>query len=172
MPGSPGSLSAGHLGGRVGRARRILGDRPAEVEPDGCRTGPAIGYGAGMAAISPDQIRDLVAKFVPRSVQDNVFIKSLLAGATAVGIILSSPVFGAVGTVSAAGWIIVYIVTGGTFSYEIVTRAIETWRTASEAERAEVDAKLQRLKKALDDGDIDEGEYKQRARQYLDRLLG
>jgi len=126
---------------------------------------------ARMAAISPDQIRDLVAKFVPRSVQDNVFIKSLLAGATAVGIILSAPAFGAVGTVSAAGWIIVYIVTGGTFSYEILTRAIEKWRTSNEAERAEIDGKLQRLKKALEDGDIDEAEYKERARQYLDRLL-
>lgn len=124
-----------------------------------------------MAAISPDQIRDLVAKFVPRSVQDNVFIKSLLAGATAVGIILSSPAFGAVGTISAAGWIIVYIVTGGTFSYEVATRVIDKWRTASDAERAEVDAKLQRLKKALEDGDIDEAEYKRRAREYLDKLL-
>ena len=69
-----------------------------------------------MPITSPDQIRDLVAKFIPESVQDDVFIRSLLAGATAVGIILSAPAFGAVGSVSAAGWIIVYIVTGGTFS--------------------------------------------------------
>ncbi len=124
-----------------------------------------------MPTLSPDQIRDLVTKFVPESIQENVFIKSLLAGATAVGIILSAPAFGAIGTVSAAGWIIVYIVTGGTFSYEVATRAFEKWRQSSEAERAEVDAKLQRLKQALEDGDIDEGEYNERARTYLDKLL-
>lgn len=124
-----------------------------------------------MAALSPEQIRDLVTKFVPKSIHDNVFVKSLLAGATAVGIILSSPVFGAVGTVSAAGWIIVYVVTGGTFSYEVVTQAIQKWKASSEMERAEIDARLQRLKKALEDGDIGEAEYKRRARQYLDTLL-
>ncbi len=124
-----------------------------------------------MASLGPDQIRDLVAKFIPASVQDNVFVKSLLAGATAVGIILSAPAFGAVGTVSAAGWIIVYIVTGGTFSYEVANRAFEKWRESSEAERAAIDAKLQRLKQALEEGDIDEDEYNERARAYLDALL-
>ncbi len=124
-----------------------------------------------MPIMGPDQIRDLVAKFIPSSIQDNVFIKSLLAGATAVGIILSAPAFGAVGTISAAGWIIVYIVTGGTFSYEVATRAFEKWKSSSEAERAEVDAKLQRLKQALEEGDIDEAEYNERARSYLDKIL-
>ncbi len=124
-----------------------------------------------MPITSADQIRDLVAKFIPDSIQENVFIRSLLAGATAVGIILSAPAFGAVGSVSAAGWIIVYIVTGGTFSYEVATRAFEKWRTSSESERVKIDAKLQRLKQALEDGDIDEEEYKERARAYLDKLL-
>jgi hypothetical protein len=125
-----------------------------------------------MAKLSPSQIRDIVTNFIPQSVQDNVFIKSLLAGAAAIGVLLSVPAFAPAGVIGATGWIIVYVVTGGTFSYEVISKAWEAWKNKSESERREADEKLQKLKQMLDEGVINEEEYKNRARRFLDDILG
>lgn len=125
-----------------------------------------------MAKLSADQIRDVVAKFIPKSIQENIFIKSLLAGATAIGILLSVPAFAPVGAVGATGWIIVYVVAGGTFSYEAISKAWEAWKNQSESERASADEKLKKLKAALDENRITEQEYKDRAKSLLDKIFG
>ncbi|MFN1621149.1 SHOCT domain-containing protein [Vibrio rotiferianus] len=124
-----------------------------------------------MAKLSSSQIRDIVANFIPQSIQDNIFIKSLLAGATAIGILLSVPAFAPVGAVGATGWIIVYAVTGGTFSIEAISKAWKAWKNQSEAEREETDLKLKKLKQLLDDGIITEDEYKKRAKDLLDKIM-
>jgi len=124
-----------------------------------------------MAKLSSAQIRDVVANFIPQSIQDNIFIKSLLAGATAIGILLSVPAFAPVGAVGATGWIIVYAVAGGTFSIDAISKAWEAWRNQSESEREEADLKLKKLKKLLDDGLITENEYKERAKELLDSMM-
>ena len=124
-----------------------------------------------MPKLSASQIRDIVFNFVPQSIQENIFIKSLLAGATAIGILLSVPAFAPVGTVGATGWIIVYAVTGGTFSIEAISRAWHAWKNKSEKERQAADQKLFKLKAALDDGVITEAEYKERARALLDEIM-
>ena len=124
-----------------------------------------------MAILSASQIRDIVANFVPESIQNNIFVKSLLAGATAIGILLSVPAFAPVGAVGATGWIIVYIVVGGTFSIEAVSRAWDSWKNQSESERAEVDAALKQLKESLDAGKITEQEYMESAKTLLDKMF-
>ncbi len=125
-----------------------------------------------MARLTADQISKIVANFIPRSIQENIFIKSLLAGATAVGILLSVPAFAPVGSVGATGWIIVYIVTGGSFSYEVIGKAWEAWKKKTEAERKEADEKLKRLKIALEEGDISEEEYRKKAQELLKKIIG
>ncbi|MGS0680354.1 hypothetical protein ACVBIL_04235 [Shewanella sp. 125m-7] len=124
-----------------------------------------------MAKLLSSQIHDVVMKFIPKSIQENIFIKSLLAGATAIGILLSVPAFAPIGTVGATGWIIVYAVTGGTFSYEAISKAWEAWKHKSESERKEADDKLKKLKKLLDDAMITEEEYKERAKALIDDLI-
>lgn len=125
-----------------------------------------------MAKLSSSQIRDIVSNFIPQSVQDNVFIKSLLAGAAAIGVLLSVPAFAPAGAIGATGWIIVYIVTGGTFSYEVISKAWEAWKNKSELERNETDEKLKKLKQLLDEGVITEAVYKEKARRLLDDIMG
>ena len=124
-----------------------------------------------MAILSASQIRDAVANFIPESIQNNIFVKSLLAGATAIGILLSVPAFAPVGAIGATGWIIVYIVVGGTFSVEAVSRAWDSWRNQSESEREEVDTELKALKESLDNGDITEQEYMEGAKGLLDKMF-
>ena len=125
-----------------------------------------------MARLTADQISKIVSSFIPQSIQENIFIKSLLAGATAVGILLSVPAFAPVGSVGATGWIIVYIVTGGSFSYEVIGKAWEAWKRKSEAERKEADERLKRLKQALEEGDISEEEYRKKAQELLKKIIG
>ena len=125
-----------------------------------------------MARLTADQISKIVSSFIPQSIQENIFIKSLLAGATAVGILLSVPAFAPVGSVGATGWIIVYIVTGGSFSYEVIGKAWEAWKKKTEAERREADERLKRLKQALEDGDISEEEYRKKAQELLKKIIG
>ncbi len=125
-----------------------------------------------MARLTADQISKIVSSFIPQSIQENIFIKSLLAGATAVGILLSVPAFAPVGSVGATGWIIVYIVTGGSFSYEVIGKAWEAWKRKTEAERREADERLKRLKQALEDGDISEEEYRKKAQELLKKIIG
>jgi len=76
-----------------------------------------------MPALNLEQIKIIFAKFIPNAYLDNPFIKSLLAGAAAVGILLATPAFAPVGVVGATGWIVVYIVSGGTFSTDLFKRA-------------------------------------------------
>lgn len=125
-----------------------------------------------MARLSAEQIREVVSNFIPNSIQNNIFIKSLLAGAAAIGVLLSIPAFAPAGVVGAAGWIIVYAVTGGTFSYEAISKAWKAWKNSSEEERKNADEKLKRLKKALDDGDIGEEKYKELANELLEKIIG
>jgi len=125
-----------------------------------------------MARLTADQISKIVSSFIPQSIQENIFIKSLLAGATAGGILLSVPAFAPVGSVGATGWIIVYIVTGGSFSYEVIGKAWEAWKRKTEAERREADERLKRLKQALEDGDISEEEYRKKAQELLKKIIG
>ncbi len=125
-----------------------------------------------MTRLTADQIGKIVANFIPKSIQENIFIKSLLAGATAVGILLSVPAFAPVGSVGATGWIIVYIVTGGSFSYEVIGKAWEAWKRKTEAERREADERLKRLKVALEEGDISEEEYREKVQELLKKIIG
>jgi len=86
--------------------------------------------------------------------------------------LLSVPAFAPVGTVGATGWIIVYVVAGGTFSYEAISKAWEAWKNQSESERTSADEKLKKLKAALDENRITEQEYKDRAKNLLDKIFG
>ncbi len=124
-----------------------------------------------MARLSAEQIKEVVLNFIPLSIQNNIFIKSLLAGATAVGVLLSIPAFAPAGVIGATGWIVVYAVTGGTFSYEAVSKAWKAWKNFSDQEREIADEKLKRMKKALDDGDISEEEYKKLAKELLEKII-
>jgi len=125
-----------------------------------------------MPGLTPEQIRGLVATFVPKALADNVFVKALMAGAAAAGILLATPAFAPVGVVGATGWLIVYIVTGGTFTFEVAQRAWRSWRRLEDGRRQAVDHQLESLKDAFDRGMLDEQEYKRRARGLLDELLG
>lgn len=124
-----------------------------------------------MARLSAEQIKEVVLNFIPLSIQNNIFIKSLLAGATAVGVLLSIPAFAPAGVIGATGWIVVYVVTGGTFSYEAISKAWKAWKNFSEEEREIADEKLKRMKKALDDGNISEEEYKKLAKELLEKII-
>ena len=128
--------------------------------------------GLEMAGLSAEQIRGIVARFIPASIQSNIFVKSLLAGAAAIGVLVMTPAFAPVGVVGATGWIIVYVVTGGTLSYELIKAAWEKWTLMSPEQREHLEKKLEILKKAHDDGAISEEEYKQRAKMLLDEMLG
>jgi hypothetical protein len=121
--------------------------------------------------LTKDQIRDTIKQFVPMSLQDNPFVNSLLAGAATVTILLALPAFAPVGVVGAVGWVIVYVVTGGTFSLAVVQKICHSWQKAKEDERERIDRKLTDLKNAKDKGIISEEEYKQRSKVILDELL-
>jgi hypothetical protein len=124
-----------------------------------------------MAALVPDQIKQIVDKFLPEYMKDNPFVKALLAGAAAVGILMMTPAFAPIGVVGATGWIVVYIVTTGTFSYEVWKRAWGSWREMSDAKRTAMDAALAELKSARDAGAISDEEYREKARALLDKVL-
>ncbi len=123
-----------------------------------------------MPALTADAIKDIVAKFVPESLQDNPLVAGLLAGAAAVAVLLSTPAFAPVGVVGATGWVIVYVVTGGTAGMKMVSKLWDVWRGMSADRRAAVDEQLRRLKRARDDGALTDDEYCERARTLLDAL--
>lgn len=125
-----------------------------------------------MPALSADAIKEAVLRFLPKSLSENVFVRSMLAGAAAIAILLAVPIWAPVGVVGATGWIIVYIVVTGTFSYELANAAWKRWREMTSGERADFDAKLETLKKARDEGVITEDEYKAKAKKLLDGMLG
>ena len=122
--------------------------------------------------VSAEQIKAVIARFVPDAMRENVFVKALLAGAAAIGILLMVPAFAPVGVVGAGGWIIVYVVAGGTLTYELVKAAWAKWTRMSPEQRSHLDAKLEVLKKCRDDGAITDEEYQRRARALLDDMLG
>jgi hypothetical protein len=124
-----------------------------------------------MAILSKEQIVNFVKEFLPEAMKDNIFITSILAGAATIAILLMTPAFAPVGVVGATGWIIVYVVTGGTFTTELVKRGWNNWKKLSKDQREEVDSRLQRLKKALDEGDITQEEYKEKAQDLLNKIL-
>ena len=121
--------------------------------------------------LTKDQIKDSIKQFVPMSLQENPFINSLLAGAATVTILLALPAFAPVGVVGAIGWVIVYVVTGGTFSLTVFQKIYNARQKAKEDERDRIDRKLTDLKKARDDGIISDEEYKEQSRMVLDELL-
>lgn len=121
-----------------------------------------------MPSIDQNQIKSIITKFIPNEYSDNIFIKSLLAGAAAVGILLATPIWAPVGVVGATGWIVVYIVAGGTFSIEMVKKAWGAWKEMDESQRNKIDDALARLKKTKDDGGLCDSEYQQRVRELLD----
>lgn len=121
--------------------------------------------------LTKDQIKDSIKQFVPMSLQENPFINSLLAGAATVTILLALPAFAPVGVVGAIGWVIVYVVTGGTFSLTVFQKIYHARQKAKEDERDRIDRKLTDLKKARDDGIISDEEYKEQSRMVLDELL-
>lgn len=121
--------------------------------------------------LTKDQIKDSIKQFVPMSLQENPFINSLLAGAATVTILLALPAFAPVGVVGAIGWIIVYVVTGGTFSLTVFQKIYHARQKAKEDERDRIDRKFTDLKKARDDGIISDEEYKEQSRMVLDELL-
>ncbi|MGP4988112.1 SHOCT domain-containing protein [Pseudoalteromonas nigrifaciens] len=124
-----------------------------------------------MPAMSKEEIKEIIASFIPESIQSNIFVKSLLAGATAIGILLAVPAFAPLGVVGATGWIIVYAVTGGTFTVEAISKAWTAWKNTPEDERKETDDKLKALKKMADEGTISEAEYKKRVQDILDKVM-
>lgn len=50
-------------------------------------------------------------------------------------------------------------------------KAWKAWKDFSKEEREVADEKLKRMKKALDDGDISEEEYKKRAKELLEKII-
>jgi hypothetical protein len=124
-----------------------------------------------MPALSFEQIKNTITTFVPNDYRDNPFVKALLAGAAAIGILLATPAFAPIGVVGATGWIIVYLVTGGTFTFDIAKKAWAAWRDMSDSRRKDIDDELARLKKARDDGALSEEEYRSRAQAALDKIV-
>ena len=124
-----------------------------------------------MAALDGEKIKEFINRFLPDSVAKNPFISSLTAGAAAIAILVATPAFAPVGVVGATGWIIVYVVTGGTFSMELVRKAWDRWNGMSEADRKAVDDELERLKNLNDSGGLDDEAYKQRVQKVLDRNI-
>lgn len=120
-----------------------------------------------MPKLNADQIRAIVERLIPKEYRENPFIKALLAGAAAIAILLATPAFAPVGVVGATGWIIVYIVTGGTFTMDIFKKAWDSWKGMNESERKKVDAELERLKKLKDDGAITSENYQARVQELL-----
>ena len=121
-----------------------------------------------MPMINSEQIPQIIKNFIPKEYLENPFVKALVAGAAAVGILLATPAFAPIGVVGATGWIIVYIVAGGTFSFETVKKAWHAWNEMDESQRSKIDDSLARLKKAKDDGALSEAEYKARVQALLD----
>lgn len=124
-----------------------------------------------MPALTAEQIKTYIAKFLPQSLQDNPFINSLLAGAAAIGILLATPAFAPVGVVGATGWVIVYVATGGTFSLELFRRAWRKWNDMSEAQKKAVDDELERLKNLHDSGALTDEDYRSRVQDILDSKI-
>ena len=124
-----------------------------------------------MPAINAEQIKLIIAKIIPVKHLDNPFIKALLAGATAVTILLATPAFAPIGVVGATGWIIVYVVTGGTLSMDIFKKAWNAWKEMDESERNKIDDALARLKRIRDENGITEEEYRTRVRELLDKKM-
>lgn len=125
-----------------------------------------------MPGLSADQIRAVVGRFIPVSLQENIFVKSLLAGAAAIAVLLATPAFAPVGVVGATGWIIVYVVTGGTFTYEVVKAAWNRWKHMTPEQRVDLDTKMEMLKKARDSGALTDEEFKRKARVLLNDVVG
>ncbi|MCA9626617.1 MAG: hypothetical protein KC766_03075 [Myxococcales bacterium] len=126
---------------------------------------------SSMPVLTTDQIKSIVTRFIPLSVRENPFVTALLAGAAAVGVLLATPAFAPIGVVGATGWVVVYLVTGGTFSYEVVKKAWAAWREMTADRRDDLDAKLEQLRKARDEGALSEDEYKARAKKLLDEVF-
>ena len=124
-----------------------------------------------MPALSADHIKSIIDRFIPESIRKNPFVRALLAGGAAVAVLLATPAFAPIGVVGATGWIIVYIVTGGTFSMEIARKAWESWRAMSEAKREDIDNKLEKLKKAHDAGGLSDEAYKKKVKEVLDGVM-
>lgn len=124
-----------------------------------------------MPALNFDQIKTILGKFIPTAYLDNPFVKALLGGAAAVGILLATPAFAPVGVVGATGWIIVYIVTGGTFSMDLFKRAWDAWREMGAERQREIDAELKRLKEARDNEALTDEEYRKRVQEILDGAI-
>ena len=124
-----------------------------------------------MPRLSSEKIAKFISLFIPDDFKDNPFIKALLAGSTAIGILLATPVLAPAGVVGATGWIIVYIVAGGTFSLDIFTKAWKAWKNIGIEKQQEIDEKLRKLKEAQDSGIISSEEYKEKARKFLDEIL-
>ena len=125
-----------------------------------------------MPLASRGEINGIIDRFIPESLRSNVLIRAMLAGAAAIAILLAVPIWAPIGVVGATGWIVVYFVVGGTLSADIVRFAWARWRDMSADERAALDAKLELLKKAREDGIISEEEYKSRARAIIESILG
>lgn len=124
-----------------------------------------------MPPLDDEKIKEFISRYLPASISDNPFVSSLAAGAAAIGILVATPAFAPIGVVGATGWVIVYLVTGGTFSMELVRRAWKRWNDMSESERKAVDDELERLKKLHDSGGLDDEEYKRRVKEVLDRSI-
>jgi len=124
-----------------------------------------------MPALTTAQVKSIIDRFIPAALTENPFVRALLAGGVAIGVLVGTPIFAPVGVVGAAGWIIVYIVAGGTFTMSAGAKAWEAWKTMGEEDRAEIDGHLERLKKAHEDGVLTEAEYQERARALLDKLM-
>ena len=124
-----------------------------------------------MPALTTDQIKAYLLKFLPQSIQENPFVNSLLAGAAAIGILVATPAFAPVGVVGATGWVIVYVVTGGTFSMELIRTSWKRWHELSDAQRDRVDKNLERLKKQHDNGALTDEQYRERAQALLDDIV-
>jgi len=121
-----------------------------------------------MAPITSAQITEIVMKFLPRSFQNNPFITALIAGGTTIAVLISTPIFAPIGVIGATGWIVVYIVTGGTFSLELVRRAWSRWKSMGEDERRLIDDELLRLKNLKDNDALTDDEYRERVKNLLD----
>lgn len=97
---------------------------------------------------------------------NNPITKAVGAGLLTAAGIAATTAFAPMGVVGATGWVVVYLVSGGTFSWE----ALKAYRNFSSEDKAKFDIEIKKLKTLLDNDVISKEEFNRRTKDLYNRM--
>ena len=103
---------------------------------------------------------------------DNPITRALIAAGGAVAAITATTAFAPVGVVGAAGWTLVYLVFGGTFSIDAARRMWNTYCEMSAEKRQRFDSEMDKLKRMMDEEVITKEQFNKRAEELYRKYSG